>query len=201
MELATASDMVTDAMSALGEKAGTAESYVDKMAKTAQKSNTSVAQLGEATLTVGGTAKKLTNGVTEMNTVLGIFADNGIKGEEGGTHLRNIILALNPTTDKAVNAFQKLGLSAYDANGKMRPINETFKDLKSKISDMSDKDQQSILSDIFNKTDLKAVEAMLANCGGRFDELSGQIKNADGSHSMWVPSTGDCLANDWYVVY
>lgn len=193
MELATASDMVTDAMSALGKKAGTAESYVDKMAKTAQKSNTSVAQLGEATLTVGGTAKKLKNGVTEMNTVLGIFADNGIKGAEGGTHLRNIILALNPTTDKAVSAFQQLGLSAYDANGKMRPINETFKELKSKISDMTDKEQQSILSDIFNKTDLKAVEAMLANCGGRFDELSGYIKNADGAAQDMADTMNDNL--------
>ena len=57
MDLATASDMVTDSMSALGEMAGTTESFVDKMAKTSQKSNTSVAQLGEAILTVGGTAK------------------------------------------------------------------------------------------------------------------------------------------------
>ena len=80
MDLATASDMVTDSMSALGNKAGTVESFVDKMAKTSQKSNTSVQQLGEALLTVGGTAKSLAGGVTEANTVLGIFADNGVKG-------------------------------------------------------------------------------------------------------------------------
>lgn len=80
MDLATASDMVTDSMSALGDKAGTVESFVDKMAKTSQKSNTSVQQLGEALLTVGGTAKSLAGGVTEANTVLGIFADNGVKG-------------------------------------------------------------------------------------------------------------------------
>lgn len=80
MELGQASDMVTDAMSSLGETAGTAESFVDKIAKTSQKSNTSVAQLGEAILTVGGTAKVMSGGVTEMNAVLGILADNGIKG-------------------------------------------------------------------------------------------------------------------------
>ncbi len=62
---------------------GTADSFVDKMAKTSQKSNTSVAQLGEAILTVGGTAKSMAGGVDEMNTVLGILADNGIKGAEG----------------------------------------------------------------------------------------------------------------------
>lgn len=80
MELGAASDMVTDAMSSLGDKAGTAESFVDKLAKTSQKSNTSVAQLGSAILTVGGTAKVLAGGVDEMNTVLGILADNGVKG-------------------------------------------------------------------------------------------------------------------------
>lgn len=80
MDLATASDMVTDSMSALGDAAGTTESFVDKMAKTSQKSNTNVQQLGEAILTVGGTAKNLAGGVVEMNTVLGIFADNGSKG-------------------------------------------------------------------------------------------------------------------------
>ena len=94
MDLATASDMVTDSMSALGDSAGTTESFVDKMAKTSQKSNTSVQQLGEALLTVGGTAKTLAGGVTEANTVLGIFADNGVKGAEGGTALRNVILQI-----------------------------------------------------------------------------------------------------------
>ena len=57
LELGYASDIMTDAMSALGDTAGTAENFVDKLAKTASKSNTSVGQLGEAILTVGGTAK------------------------------------------------------------------------------------------------------------------------------------------------
>lgn len=54
--------------------------FVDKLAKTSQKSNTSVAQLGEAILTVGGTAKVLAGGTTELNAALGILADNGVKG-------------------------------------------------------------------------------------------------------------------------
>ena len=61
--------------------------FGDQMAKAAQKSNTSVEQLGEAILTVGGTAKTLSGGTTELNTLLGIIADNGVKGSEGGTKL------------------------------------------------------------------------------------------------------------------
>ena len=74
LELGYASDVMTDAMSALGLETSQAEGFVDQLAKTSQKSNTSVGQLGEAILTVGGTAKVLAGGTTEMNTALGILA-------------------------------------------------------------------------------------------------------------------------------
>lgn len=166
MDLATASDMVTDSMSALGDAAGTTESFVDKMAKTSQKSNTNVQQLGEAILTVGGTAKNLAGGVVEMNTVLGIFADNGVKGAEGGTALRNVILSLTAPTDKAKKQMEALGLQVFDANGNMRPLNETFNDLNGILGTMTQGEQTEVLNSIFNKVDLKSVNALLANSGG-----------------------------------
>lgn len=181
MDLATASDMVTDSMSALGDMAGTADSFVDKMAKTSQKSNTSVAQLGEAILTVGGTAKSMAGGVDEMNTVLGILADNGIKGAEGGTALRNMILSLSAPTDTASAKMEELGLSVFDAEGKMRPMNDVFNDLNDILSTMTEGEQTQVLNTIFNKVDLKSVNALLANSGERFDELSGYITDCDGA--------------------
>ncbi|MDU0939974.1 MAG: phage tail tape measure protein [Clostridiales bacterium] len=181
IDLASASDMVTDAMSALGEKAGTTEEFVDKMAKTSQKSNTSVAQLGEAILTVGGTAKKLKNGTTELNTALGILADNGVKGAEGGTALRNIILSLSAPTDQASKLMKNLGLEVYDADGNMRPLNDTFKDLDKILGTMNEEEKTEVLNTIFNKVDLKSADALLSNCGDRFDELSGMIDNANGA--------------------
>ena len=181
LELGYASDVMTDAMSALSLETSQAEVFVDQLAKTSQKSNTNVAQLGEAILTVGGTAKVLSGGTTELNTALGVLADNGIKGAEGGTALRNIILALTPSTDKAVAAFKKLGVETYDANGNLRPINETFAEMEGKLKNLSQKERTRVLSDIFNKTDLKSVNALLANSGERFDELSGYIDNASGA--------------------
>lgn len=80
IDLGYASDMVTDSMSALGLETNQLESFVDQLAKASQKSNTSIAQLGEAILTVGGTAKDLAGGTVELNTALGILADNGVKG-------------------------------------------------------------------------------------------------------------------------
>ena len=193
MELGEASDMVTDAMSALGDKAGTAESFVDKLAKTSQKSNTSVAQLGQAILTVGGTAKVLSGGVDEMNTVLGILADNGIKGAEGGTALRNMILSLTAPTDTAADAIKSLGLNVLDANGNMRPLNDIFNDLNGTLSTMTQGEQTQVLNKIFNKVDLKSVNALLANSGERFDELSGYIANCDGAAADMAETMNDNL--------
>ena len=193
MDLATASDMVTDSMSALGEKAGTTESFVDKMAKTSQKSNTSVQQLGEALLSVGGTAKSLAGGVTEANTVLGIFADSGTKGAEGGTALRNVILSLTAPTDTAKKKMQELGLKVFDANGNMRPLNETFQDLNGILGNMTQGEQTEVLNTIFNKVDLKSVNALLANSGERFNELSGYIENSTGAAEQMAATMNDNL--------
>lgn len=193
MELGEASDMVTDAMSSLGDKAGTAESFVDKLAKTSQKSNTSVAQLGQAILTVSGTAKVLSGGVDEMNTVLGILADNGIKGAEGGTALRNMILSLTAPTDTAAEAIESLGLKVLDANGNMRPMNDIFNDLNGTLSTMTQGEQTQVLNKIFNKVDLKSVNALLANSGERFDELSGYIANCDGAAANMAETMNDNL--------
>lgn len=193
MELSTASDMVTDSMSALGDKAGTVESFVDKMAKTSQKSNTSVEQLGQAILTVGGTAKSLSGGVNEMNTELGILADSGIKGAEGGTLLRNVILALSAPTDVAAKAMNSLKLEVLDSEGKMRPLNDTFNDLNTILSTMTEGEQTKVLSTIFNAADLKGVNALLANSGERFDELNGYISDCDGAAAAMAETMSDNL--------
>ena len=112
LDLAYASDLATDAMSALGIEASKENltKFGDQMARTASKANTSVGQLGEAILTVGGTAKSLAGGTTELNAALGVLANRGIKGSEGGTALRNVILSLSAPTDKAAGAMEALGL-------------------------------------------------------------------------------------------
>ena len=183
MDLAAASDMVTDSMSALGIEATEANltQFSDQLAQTASKASTSVAQLGEAILTVGGTAKGLAGGTTELNTALGILADNGLKGAEGGTHLRNIILNLQNPTDKAAASLKSLGVDVYDAQGNMRGLNDVFKDLQGAMDGMDNASKDTILSTLFNKTDLTAANAMLANCTDRFDELSASIENSAGA--------------------
>lgn len=193
LDLGYASDMVTDSMSALGIETSQLKGFVDQLAKTSQKSNTDIGQLGEGILTVGGTAKVLAGNTVELNTVLGILADNGIKGAEGGTVLRNVILSLSAPTDTAAEAMRGLGLNAFDANGNLRPMNDIFNDLNSILGDMTQGEQTEVLNKIFNKTDLKGVNALLANSGERFDELSGYISDCDNAASDMAITMDDNL--------
>lgn len=196
MDLAVASDMVTDAQSALGLSLEETSEMVDKMAMASSKSNTSVQQLGEAFLTVGGTAKNLQGGTTELATSLGILADNGIKGAEGGTALRNIILSLSAPTDKAKDSIEALGLQVFDSAGNMRSLDDVFGDLSDTLSTMTQEERVNVLNDIFNKVDLKSVNALLANTGERFDELAGYIDDAQGSAQKMADTQLDNLEGD-----
>ncbi len=198
LDLAYASDLATDAMAALGIEA-TGENlthFGDQMAKTASKANTSVAQLGEAILTVGGTAKALAGGTTELNAALGVLANVGIKGSEGGTALRNVILALSAPTDKAAEELENLGVKAFDANGDLRPLNDVFKDLDASLSGMSEGEKTKVLNNIFNKVDLKSAQALLAGCGGEFDKLSDAIENSGGAMAQMADTMNDTLEGD-----
>lgn len=181
MDLGAASDMITDTQSALGLSMEETTALVDKMAAASSNSNTSVSQLGQAMLTIGGTAKNLSGGTTELSQALGILADNGVKGAEGGTALRNILLNLTPKSEDAAEAFEQLGLNAYDANGKMRPLKDVFADLNKGMEGMTDEEKTNILSNIFNKVDLKSVNALLATNADRWDELSVAIDGSGGA--------------------
>lgn len=178
IDLAAASDMVTDAQSALGLSAEETKQMVDEMARASSKSNTSVAQLGEAFLTVGGTAKDLSGGTAELSTALGVLANAGIKGSEGGTALRNILLSLIPKSDKAVMMMERIGMNAYDAEGNLKPLNETFADMAKAMDGMSTQERTEILSGIFNKVDLKSVNALLAQTTDGIDKMTYALQSA-----------------------
>lgn len=194
MELSTTSDLVTDAMSALGMETSELDVFIDQMAKTSQKSNTSVQQLGEAILTCAGTVSTTGQDLTVMNTALGVLADNGIKGAEGGTHLRNILLSLSSPTDKAADRLAALGISVFDAQGNMRQIDDILGDLNNSLSSLTQEGKTNAINDIFNKTDLGAVNALLGATSGRFTELAGVIEDSAGAATAMADTMESGLA-------
>lgn len=193
IDLASASDMVTDAMSALGMGVSESEKMVNQMVKTASSTNTSVAQLGEGILIIGATAKSIKGGTAELNTALGFLANNGIKGAEGGTHLRNVILSLQNPTNKAAAQMDALGVSVYDSNGNMRSLNDILGDLNKSMDGMTSADKANIIATIFNKTDLASVNALLANTGDTWDSLQSSITNSAGAAQQMADTQLDNL--------
>lgn len=194
MELGAASDMVTDAQSALGLSTEETVEFIDQMAKASSTTNTSVSQLGEAILTVGGTAKMMKGGTQELSQVLGILADNGVKGSEGGTALRNILLSLSSPTDKAAKQMEALGLEVFDADGNMRSMEDIIGDLGSALSGMTDEEKTRAISNIFNKRDLKSVNALLGTSAERWNEVGNAIGNAGGAAEQMAATQLDNMA-------
>lgn len=194
MELARASDMVTDASSALGLSQAETLEMVDQMAMTASKSNTSVEQLGDAILRVGGTAKVMKGGTTELSTVLGLLADNGTKGAEAGTALRNILMSIQG--GKFEKTFGAMGISAYDAQGNLRSLKDVFMDMQTAMDGMTDEQRTDIISKTFNARDLKNVNALLGTSAERWDQLTGAISDSEGAAEKMSETQLDNLAGD-----
>lgn len=199
MDLARASDMVTDAQTALGLTTEQTSEMVDQMAKTASKTNTSVSQLGDAMLTIGATARNLKGGTVELSTVLGVLADNGIKGAEGGTHLRNAILSLQTPTKDGAAALEKLGMSyesMYDSAGNMRSLPEIFQQMSTAMEGMDQASKDAIISGIFNKTDLASINALVGTSASRWTEVETAIRNSKGAAEEMAATQLDNLAGD-----
>lgn len=196
IDLAKASDMVTDAQSALGLSIEDTETLINQMAKTASRSNTSVEQLGEGILNIGATAKDMKGGTQELTEVLGLLADNGIKGAEGGTKLRNILLKLEAPTAKAAAKLEELGVSAYDSDGKLRSMQDIFTDLNAAMADMTEQDKSLAKATIFNARDLGAVNALLNTTSDRWNELGAAIEDSAGAAHEMAEVKLDNLAGD-----
>ena len=196
MELGRASDVVTDAQTAFGISSERTTLMIDEMAKAASTGNTSVAQLGEAFLTVGGLAKEVgggmyamadgtevaTDNLQEIETAFVAMANAGVKGSEAGMHMRNILLKLSSPTEDAKEKMQALGISAFDASGNMKSLNEIFTDLAQATSQMAGNERLEFLSDIFNARDITAAQSLLsAVTNGSWDSITSSILNAEGA--------------------
>lgn len=192
MDLARASDMITDTQTAFGLSMDRTTQMVSEMAKAASTGNTSVSQLGDAFLVVGGLAKELNGGIIELSdgskaTVDGLqemeialtaMANAGVKGSEAGTHMRNMLLKLASPTAEGTKALEKMGVKVFDAQGKMRSLSDIFGDLNGKLSAMNQKDKIQTISKLFNTRDMAAAEAMLAAIDSDWDKIGESILDA-----------------------
>lgn len=210
MDLARASDMITDTQTAFGLSLERTNLLVDEMAKAASTGNTSVEQLGDAFLVVGGLAQELNggfvflddntqvavDGIQEMEIALTAMANAGIKGSEAGTHMRNMIMKLSSPTKQGAEVMEELGLHVFNAQGEMRPLSNIVHDLNLSLKDLTQEQKIKAISKLFNSRDLASAEALLGAIEQDWDEIGASILEAKGSASKMAATQLDNLAGD-----
>ena len=180
MDLGLTSDLVTDSMSALGLKMSEVgqsglENYLDMVAKTSNSSNTSIQQLMEGLVIIGGTAKNLNVPMEELNAIMGIMANRGLKGTESANALNSVLINMTTGAGEAGKAMKKLGLNAFNADGSFKGLGNVFEELRGKLDGMTDEQKNYYLAMIGGKTQVDALQKILDGVGDEYQDLKGKI--------------------------
>jgi len=180
LDLARASDLVTDSMSALG--IGEADGikgvqdmtdYLNLAVQAQRASNTSAEALMEALIGCGGAAKSIGVDMGDLSTALGVLANNGTKGAEAGTALNSMLMRMT-SKDVALKAMWKdLGVSVYDDVGEFRGLEAVLGDIQKKMSTMTTQDKMATLAKVAGtnySTEMSYLLASMASTGAEAEE-------------------------------
>lgn len=181
IDLAKASSLVTDSMSAMGLTTQELPGYLNIVAQTARSSNTDIDQMAEAYLKVGGTLRGLGVPLEESALALGLLANSGIKGSEAGTALNAVMTNLTAPTGRAKQALEELSFSAFDSEGNFKGLENVLFDLKDKLAGMTEEQRNTYLAMIGGKEHVKDLNALLNGLDDSYDDLTASIKESDGA--------------------
>lgn len=191
IDLAKASSLVTDSMSAMGIEVQDLDKYLDIVAQTARNSNTDIDQMAEAYLGVGGTLRGLNIELDESALALGLMANAGIKGSEAGTSLNAVLLNLTAPAGRAKQALEDLGYSAFDNEGNFKGLEQVLFELKDQFAEMDTETRNMYLSMIGGKEHVDTLNALLNGLGDSYEDLKGSIMEADGALSEVAETVQD----------
>ena len=184
-DLATTSDIVTDALTAFGMKAQDSGRFADILAAASSNANTNVSMLGESFKYVAPQAGALGYSAEDVSIALGLMANSGIKASQGGTALRTLLANMSDPTDEVAGAMDRLGVSLDDGNGNMLSFREIMLQLREGFGDLkiSEEDLTSGLDDLAAKYESgeitekeynEATEALMESAYGAEGALKAQ---------------------------
>lgn len=180
-DLATTSDIVTDALTAFGMKADEAGHFSDVLAAASSKSNTNVSLMGETFKYAGAMAGTLGYSIEDVALATGLMANAGIKGNMSGTALNSIFTRLSTNTNGATDALTSLGIAYFNADGSARAFGDIMDELRVATADYSDKQKSNIANTIAGTYAQKGFLAILNATERDYEKLSSAVNNADGA--------------------
>jgi len=192
-ELASVSDIVTDALTAFGLQASDSAHFADVLAKASSNSNTNVSMMGATFKYVAPIAGSLKYSIEDTAVAIGLMANAGIKGEQAGTALRSMLTRLVKPPTEAAKALNALGVSATNSDGTMKPLSQTLQELRKKFSELDDSQKASYASSIAGTEAMSGMLAIVNASDSDFQKLTDSINNADGAASEMADTMNDNL--------
>ncbi len=196
LDLATTSDIVTDAMTAFGlaadgttkivkdgftKEVSNASHFADVMATASSNANTNVSMLGESFKYVAPVAGSLGYSVEDTAVALGLMANSGIKASQAGAGLRAALTNMVKPTDTMQAVMDRYHLSLTNTDGSMKSLSEVMEMLRTKMGNLSEAEQASSAAALFGKEAMSGMLAIINAAPSDYEKLTNAISNADGT--------------------
>lgn len=203
MDLARASDIVTDYITAFGLSAQDSSHFVDVMAYAMSNSNTNVEQLGEAYKNCAAGAGAMGYSVEDVTAALMTMANAGIKGGEAGTSLNAVMTRLATDTKGCATALEEYGVYIYDSEGNMKSMSSILESLAQTWQGLTQEEQANLGKMIAGQNQLNAFQTMMAGlsdkakeAGASFSDYTKALEECDGTSEGMAKTMSDNLSGD-----
>lgn len=193
LDLATTSDIVTDAITAFGLKAEDSSHFADVLAKASSSANTNVSMLGESFKYVAPLAGTMGYSAEDVSIALGLMANASVKGSMAGTSLKTALSNLASPTQAMADIMEKYGISISDTEGNALPLIDVLKQLREKFGGLSETEQAAAASTLFGKEAMSGMLAIINASDSDFTKLTENINNADGAAQSMADTMQDNL--------
>lgn len=180
-DLATASEIAASAIRGFGLGADKAGHVADVFAEAAARTNAQTEDMGEAMKYVAPVASAMSQSLEETAAAIGIMSDAGIKGSQAGTSLRGALSRLAKPTKDMNEIMDKFGLSFFDAQGKMLPLNGIVKQLETSLGGLTEKQRNHALVTLFGQESLSGMLALMSRGSDELIDLTKSFENVDGA--------------------
>lgn len=180
-DLASSADIAASTLRGFQLEASEAGHVADVLAKNAADTNAAIIDTGYAMKYVAPVAQSAGWSLEEVAAAIGVLADSGIKGEQAGTTLRSALVRMMKPTEKMEKAMTDLGITFYDAEGKMKPLSTIIDELQDRTKELTDEQRDNRIATIFGTEALSGMKVLLASSKEELDELTEGLENADGA--------------------
>ena len=183
-DLATTSDIVTDALTAFGLSAADSTHFADVLAQASSNANTNVSLMGETFKYVAPVAGALGYSAEDTAVAIGLMANAGIKGSQAGTVLRSMMSRLAKPTKEVQGAMDRLGVSLTDNQGNMKSLDQIMLDLRKGFSGLSEAESANVAASLAGQEAMSGLLAIVGASDDDFDKLKQAIYNCDGASAQ-----------------